>query len=120
MPRAANILSLGVKELWSLVRDPLMLVLIVYMFSWSVYMSGTAMPDTLHHAPIAIVDEDGSALSRRIASAFYLPHFLVPEMIPIAGIDPGMDSGSYTFVLDIPPGFQREVLRYGRTCSRSA
>ena len=108
--RIATIASLGVKELWSLIRDPLMLVLIVYMFSWSVYMSGTAMPDSLHHAPIAIVDEDDSVLSRRIASAFYLPHFLDPQMISIAGIDPGMDSGTYTFVLDIPPGFQREVL----------
>ncbi len=28
--RAKNILHLGVKELWSLARDPMMLVLIVY------------------------------------------------------------------------------------------
>jgi ABC-2 type transport system permease protein len=68
------------------------------------------MPETLHKAPIAIVDEDGSPLSARIASAFYPPRFDPPAMIPLSGIDPGMDVGSYTFVLDIPPNFQRDVL----------
>ena len=29
----ANIWRLGIKELWSLVRDPMMLVLIVYTFT---------------------------------------------------------------------------------------
>ena len=48
-----NIWRLGVKELWSLWRDPVMLVLIVYTFTASVYTAATAMPDTLHKAPIA-------------------------------------------------------------------
>ena len=77
----ANIYDLGVKELWSLWRDPMMLVLIVYVFTASVYMSATAMPDTLHNAPIAIVDEDNSALSQRIASAFYPPQFISPATV---------------------------------------
>jgi ABC-2 type transport system permease protein len=110
MPTAANIGRLGVKELWSLARDPLMLALIAYTFTVSIYISATAMPETLHKAPIAIVDEDGSPLSARIASAFYGPRFLPPAMIPLSGIDAGMDSGSYTFVLDIPPDFQADVL----------
>jgi len=42
--RPANILHLGVKELRSLVRDPIMLVLIVYAFTLSVYTAATAMP----------------------------------------------------------------------------
>jgi ABC-2 type transport system permease protein len=54
-----NIYRLGVKELWSLLRDPAMLVLIVYVFTVSVYTAAKAMPETLHNAPIAIVDEDG-------------------------------------------------------------
>lgn len=69
----ANIYRLGVKELWSLWRDPMMLFLIVYAFTASVYTRATAVPETLHMAPIAIVDEDGSPLSERIASAFYPP-----------------------------------------------
>jgi len=110
MIRGKNIFRLGVKELWSLVRDPIMLVLIVWTFTVAIYVAATAMPESLHNAPIAIVDEDGSPLSARIISSFYPPHFKTPVMVSLADIDPGMDKGEYTFVLDIPPGFQRDVL----------
>lgn len=106
----ANILRLGVKELWSLWRDPMMLVLIAYTFTIGVYTAGTAMPETLHRTPIAIVDEDGSALSERIFGAFYPPQFLAPVRITQAEIDPALDAGRYTLVLVIPPNFQRDVL----------
>ncbi|MBN8772840.1 MAG: hypothetical protein BGP20_08400 [Thiobacillus sp. 63-78] len=106
----ANIYRLGVKELWSLWRDPMLLVLIVYVFTLAVYTSATAMPDTLHKIPIAIVDEDNSPLSQRIVSAFYPPQFLTPRMLSMNEVDPGMDAGLYTFALHIPHGFQRDVL----------
>jgi ABC-2 type transport system permease protein len=110
MSHATNIYRLGVKELWSLAREPVMLVLIAYTFTVAIYIAATAMPETLHKAPIAIVDEDGSPLSARVAMAFFPPHFKAPVMIPLTGIDPGMDAGDYTFALDIPPDFQRDVL----------
>ena len=110
MTRTKNVFRLGVKELWSLVRDPIMLVLIVWTFTFAIYVAATAMPESLHNAPIAIVDEDGSPLSARIVSSFYPPHFKTPVLISLDDIDPGMDKGEYTFVLDIPPGFQRDVL----------
>lgn len=106
----ANIYRLGVKELWSLWRDPTMLFLIIFMFTFAVYSAATASPESLHRASIAIVDEDSSPLSQRIASAFYPPQFVKPVMIAPAQIDPGMDAGVYTFVLHIPSGFQRDVL----------
>ena len=62
MPDIANIFRLGVKELWSLARDPVMLLLITYVFTLSIYVAATAVPDTLQNAPIALVDEDGSPL----------------------------------------------------------
>ena len=105
-----NIWRLGVKELWSLWRDPVMLVLIVYSFTLSVYTAASAMPETLHKAPIAIVDEDLSPLSARITSAFYPPHFMPPQMMDFTQVDPAMDAGMITFALTIPPGFQRDVL----------
>ncbi len=110
MQHAANIYRLGVKELWSLIRDPMMLVLIAYTFSVSIYVAATAMPEGMHNAAMAIVDEDGSPLSARLAAAFYPPHFKTPVMISPREIDAGLDSGEYTFVLDIPPDFQRDVL----------
>lgn len=106
----ANIYRLGVKELWSLWRDPMLLLLIVYVFTLAVYTSATAMPDTLHNTPIAIVDEDDSPLSQRIVSAFYPPQFITPRMIAMSEVDPGLDAGLYTFALHIPQGFQRDVL----------
>ena len=106
----ANVWRLGIKELWSLVRDPMMLVLIAYTFTVSIYVAATAMPEGLHKAAIAIVDEDDSPLSARIIGSFYPPHFITPRLITLAEMDAGMDNGQYTFVLDIPPSFQRDVL----------
>ena len=105
-----NIYRLGIKELWSLVRDPMMLVLIIYTFTVSIYVAATAMPESLHNAPIAIVDEDGSPLSARLIASFYPPHFKMPSMISLAEIDAGMDRGNSTFALNIPPHFQQDVL----------
>ena len=104
------IYRLGIKELWSLWRDPMMLLLIVYVFSVGVYTAATAMPETLHKTPIAIVDEDDSALSQRLVTAFYPPDFTAPELITMAQMDQGMDAGRFTFALYIPQGFQRDVL----------
>lgn len=106
----ATIYRLGIKELWSLGRDPMMLVLIIYTFTVSIYVAATAMPESLHNAPIAIVDEDGSPLSARLIASFYPPHFKTPTMISMTEIDAGMDRGEYTFALNIPPNFQRDVL----------
>ncbi|MBB3212184.1 ABC-2 type transport system permease protein [Herbaspirillum sp. Sphag1AN] len=106
----ANIYRLGIKELWSLLRDPAMLVLIAYTFSLSIYVASTAMPESLHNAAIAIIDNDSSPLSATIAASFYAPHFKTPELVTSVRADAGMDDGDYTFVLDIPANFQRDVL----------
>ncbi|MCK9992206.1 MAG: ABC-2 type transport system permease protein [Alphaproteobacteria bacterium] len=108
--RAANILHLGIKELRSLARDPVMSVLIFYAFTFAIYAAAEALPQTLNKAPIAIVDEDRSPLSARIVGAFYPPYFTAPVMISQSGMDVQMDAGLATFALNIPPEFQRDVL----------
>lgn len=108
--RAANVLHLGLKELRSLLRDPMMIVLILFAFTFAIYSAATAMPETLHKAPIAIVDEDRSPLSTRIVDAFYPPYFLPPSVITHAQMDARMDAGLDTFALSIPAGFERDVL----------
>ncbi len=107
---SSNIIQLGIKELRGLLRDPVMLVLIVFAFTVSVYTSATSAPETLNRAPIAIVDEDQSPLSSRIITSFYAPYFTPPQMISIAEMDRRMDTGLDTFALDIPPNFQRDLL----------
>ncbi len=103
---AKNVLNLGVKEFWSLARDPMMLILIGYAFTASIYSTASALPDSLHNAPIAIVDEDQSALSQRIVHAFQPPLFVPPKLVSQGEMDAGLD----TFALNIPPNFQQDVL----------
>ncbi|MEG0281096.1 MAG: ABC transporter permease [Morganella sp. (in: enterobacteria)] len=105
-----NIIYLGMKELRSLMRDKAMLALIVFAFTVSIYSSATVKSDSLHLAPIAIADQDRSQLSQRIINSFYEPYFLPPADIEIHQMDGLMDTGAYTFTLDIPPDFQRNVL----------
>ncbi len=108
--RVSNVIQLGIKELRGLLRDPMLMILIAYAFSAAIYASSTAMPQSLNHAALAIVDEDQSPLSNRIASAFREPYFNVPKTISSAEMDRRMDNGLDTFALDIPPDFQRDLL----------
>lgn len=110
MKRLANILHLGIKELRSLQHDLALVLLILWAFSMGVYSSATSMPESLHNASIAVVDEDRSQLSERLIQAFQPPYFRPPERIDLSQMDRGMDSGRYTFTLNIPPDFQRDVL----------
>ncbi len=108
--KLANIFQLGLKELRSLYRDPALLILIIWSFTMAVYSSATAIPEAPHRASIAVVDEDQSQASRRIINAFQLPYFIQPAAIDLAQMDGGMDAGLYTFTLNIPPGFQEDLL----------
>ena len=110
MASAANVWHLGVKELRSLWHDTAMLLLMVFAFTVSIYTAASGIPETLHRAPLAIVDEDHSPLSARIDAAFGPPYFLPAPLIAQSEVDPALDAGRYTFVLDIPPNFQRDVV----------
>ena len=105
-----NTWHLGIKEFHSLLGDPTMLFLILFMFTVSVYSNARAEPESLHRAAIAVVDEDRSQLSGQIVAALQPPQFIAPEHVALADMDKGMDAGRHTFVLDIPPDFQRDVL----------
>lgn len=105
-----NIFHLGVKEIRSLMRDPMMLILILYSFSLGIIVTANGSSDTITKAAIAVVDDDQSILSRRITDCFMEPMFLKPQLITHQEIDRGMDRGDYTFVLVFPPQFQKDVL----------
>jgi len=107
--RLENIYRLGVKELFSLRYDVVLLALIVWAFSFSIHTAATGMSHELNNGSIAIVDEDQSQLSTRIREAFLPPYFDEPKLISFKEIDPGMDSGRYTFVLVIPNNFEADV-----------
>ena len=105
-----NIFQLGIKELHSLRFDPVMLLLVVYMFSFSVMEDAENATSGVVNAAVGIVDEDRSQLSRRIGDALLQPHFQVPEALQIEEIDAAMEAARYAFVIDIPPNFQSDIL----------
>ena len=107
--RVQTVFHLGIKEFSSLGRDVGMLILIVFMFSGVIYSNAKQRPDALNKAAIAVVDEDQSQLSKRLVDSLQEPFFLPPRLINRAEIDAGMDAGRDTFVLNFPPGFQRDL-----------
>jgi len=106
----ANIFQLGIKELFSLRYDPVMLFLIVYMFSFSVMEEAQNATSGVVNAAVAIVDEDRSQLSQRIGDALLQPYFQPPVAITIEEIDANMEAARFAFVIDIPPGFQADLM----------
>ena len=108
--RPDNVLRLGIKELYSLLADPILLIMIVYAFSFAVYAQATGANFEVQHVRVAVVDEDRSELSRRIASAVLEPYFRPTIEIEADQIDPGMNSGRFVFVIEVPPKFEFDVL----------
>jgi ABC-2 type transport system permease protein len=106
----SNVLHLGLKEFVGLASDTVLAFFIVYSFSFSIYSEATGIRTEVADAPIAIVDSDRSALSRRIRDALIEPYFRSPAVIDRANVERAMDRGSYSFVLDIPPRFEADVL----------
>ncbi|WP_370848818.1 ABC transporter permease [Novimethylophilus kurashikiensis] len=106
-----NIYRLGLKELASLRYDTVLVVLIVYFFSYAVYAPAKGTQMELINASVAVVDEDRSVLSQRIFDALLPPHFLPPQHLEASQIDRAMERGKYTFIVDIPPDFEADVMR---------
>jgi ABC-2 type transport system permease protein len=111
MPSLKHIYRLGVKELYSLWHDPLLVFLIVYAFTFAIYTVSTGVKTEVRNASIAVVDEDGTQLSRRLRDSFLRPYFKPAVLLPsIRDVDAAMDAGEYSFVVVIPPRFQADVV----------
>ena len=108
--RWANVYRLGLKELKSLRYDPVMVFLIVYAFTFSIIAPAKGVKLELKNASVAIIDEDHSQLSRRLSDGLLEPYFQPPVAIGIEDLDRDMDAGRYTFVVDIPPRFEADLV----------
>jgi len=105
-----NIFRLGVKELYGLKTDPVLLIMIFYVFTFAIYAQATGAKFEVEHASVGVVDEDQSELSRRIADALLEPYFKPAVEIRADQIDAEMNSGHLTFVVELPPKFEYDVL----------
>jgi ABC-2 type transport system permease protein len=110
MQIVANIFWLGTKELRSFFRDYVLLGLVVYAFSLAIIAQAQSSSQEVHNASVGVVDEDQSVLSRRIAHAFLPPYFQAPQPVAERDIVPDMNAGKFTFIIDIPPNFERDVV----------
>ncbi len=105
-----NIFWLGTKELRSFLRDYVLLAFVIYAFSLQIMAQANSYSQEVHNAAVAVVDEDHSELSGRIARAFLPPYFKPAQPVAERDVVPLMNAGKYTFVIDIPPNFERDVL----------
>lgn len=108
-----NILWLGRKEIASLLSDWVLILFVVYAFTFAIYTQATGTTTQVNNASIAFVDEDESALSKQLIQAFYPPFFQFPEIIPAPAVEDAMDRGRFMFVVVVPPRFEND-LRAGR------
>lgn len=106
----SNVRRLAGKELVSLLRDPVLAFLVIYAFTYAVYVPARSAGLEMRNASIAVVDEDGSVLSRRLTDALQPPWFRPPVPIAPSEIERVLDRGRFTFVLDVPPDFEKDLL----------
>jgi len=111
MQSALHIFRLGIKELISLARDPVLLFLIAYAFSFAVYTPSKSAVMDLVNASIAVVNQDDSQAARSVKDALLPPLFLPAQDIAFSDINRDMDAGRYTFVVNLPQKFQQDLER---------
>ncbi len=107
---AINIFRLGLKELASLSRDVVMMMLIAYTFTLAVYDVAKGVRTEVQNAAVAIVDDDGSDFSRRLFDAIQPPYFQHPLRVTRGEIEALLSHGAVTFVLHLPPKLQADLL----------
>ena len=105
-----NVFRLGVKELYGLKTDPVLIVLMLYVFTFAVFGQATGAKFEVERAPIGVVDEDHSELSREITYALIEPYFKPAVEIRADQIDTEMNAGRLIFVIEVPPKFEFDVL----------
>jgi len=108
-----NIFWLALKEFRSVLSDKVLVVFVLYAFTWTIYSQATGTSNEVNNASIAFADEDQSALSEELINAFFPPRFQYVVRIRTDEIERAMDEGRFMFVVVIPPQFEQD-LRAGR------
>jgi len=105
-----NVALLSGKELRSLLRDVVLMMLVVFFFTAGVYSVAKGVKAEVSNASVAILDGDHSDLSRRLRHAIHPPWFQTPVDIARPDIAAALDRGKYIFIIEIPPRFETDVL----------
>ena len=111
MRQFSNIFWLGTKEVRSLLRDTVMVLLIIWAFGPGLLLRATGHSEAVNNASIAFVDEDRSALSRALRASLTPPFFQTPLVIEAGELNRAMDESRFTFIVVVPPHFEADIRR---------
>ena len=110
MDSLTNIFWLALKEFRSVLSDKVLLLFVLYAFTWTIYQQATGTSNEVNNASIAFADEDQSALSKELFNAFFPPRFQYAVRIRPDEIERAMDEGRFMFVVVIPPQFESNLI----------
>lgn len=105
-----NLWSLTIKELRSLSKDVMLVAMIGVVFTVTIYTVSEGINTDVRNAPVGIVDYDRTTLTHQIRDALQPPYFRKPIDVKREQVDELMDKGELIFVIEFPPGFERDVL----------
>ncbi len=114
LPSASNVATLCRKEWQSLFHDTILVFLIIFTFTFSIYSQAKGMTMELKDASVGIVDEDNSALSLRMRDALQKPYFGRVEALAHQNVEQEMENAHYTFALIFPHRMEADI-RAGKT-----
>lgn len=99
------------KEIIQFFRDRVILLLILWLYTIEVIICTVALSFDVKHVPLAVVDQDRSALSRLLVRQFSLSDAfdLRYQESSVAMAQEYLSNSKATAVLVIPPGFERTV-----------
>ena len=99
------------KELLQLARDTLLVLAVLYLFTFDIMMAGGVKMD-LNKATVVVHDMDHSLASRELIYRFQQPYFqLGGEILDQNEGIRLLDQGKALMVLDIPPRFQHDLIQ---------
>jgi ABC-2 type transport system permease protein len=106
----SNIFWLAFKEFRSVLSDKVLVLFVLYAFTWTIYQQASGTSNEVNNASIAFADEDHSVLSKQLFNAFFPPRFQYAVSIRPDEIERAMDEGRFMFVVVIPPQFESDLL----------
>lgn len=105
------------KEVRQLLRDPVLLSFMAFVFTVNIYLQGSSVTLQLNRAAMVVQDADHSAASRELIHRFRPPYFRLDGEVGSSREAIGLlDRGEVMVALDIPSRFQESLLA-GETAS---
>lgn len=109
----ARLTGLIVKELMQFLRDRVMLILILWLYTVEVVICALALSFEVKDMPLAVVDLDRSPASRALAQSFLVTDAFTLAGYPVNGsaATDWLQQGRARVALVIPVDFQRDLTR---------